>query len=104
MPLELAERDFLEAYVYEATNGPPFGGPATSDLRRRGIYYSDLSWLLTAYQRELAAEGKAAIGISNPAPPPSPWQSLDEVKRRSQILKTELEGHSPHAAEMKSHV
>jgi hypothetical protein len=90
MPLTPEERRFLDAYVYEATNGPPFGGPATRDLSRRGIWYSDLSWILTAYQRELSAEGKSTTGISNPSPPPCPWQDRDEVAiRNGELRRTE---------------
>jgi len=91
MPLSREEREFLDAFVYEATNGPPFGGPATRELKRHGIYYPDLSWILTAYQRELSAEGKPAAGILNPEPPPSPWVNLDRVKERNRVLKEELE-------------
>ena len=87
MPLTSKERAFLDAYVYEATNGPPFGGPATQDLGQRGIWYSDLDWILTAYQRELSAEGTPATGIHDPDPPPSPWQTLEQVKQRSQELQ-----------------
>lgn len=91
MPLTHEERVFLDAYVYEATNGPPFGGPATGDLNRRGIRYPDLSWILTAYQRELSAEGTSPTGIRNPSPPPSPWQNSQQVKLRNEILRQELE-------------
>lgn len=94
MPLTSKERAFLDAYVYEATNGPPFGGPATTDLKRRGVFYPDLSWLLTAYQRELCAEGKIPSGIHNPTPPPSPWENLERVKARNHALREELEGGS----------
>jgi hypothetical protein len=91
MPLTPEERKFLDAYVYEATHGPPFGGPATRDLGQRGIWYSDLSWILTAYQRELSAEGIPAIGTLNPEPPPSPWPTLERAKQRSQELQQEWE-------------
>lgn len=60
MPLTPDERVFLDAYVYEATSGPPFGGPATRDLKNRGIFYRDLSWLLAAYQRELTRSATKA--------------------------------------------
>jgi hypothetical protein len=86
MPLTPSERKFLDAYVYEATHAP-FGGPATRDLGQRGIWYSDLGWILTAYQRELSAEGTPATGVNNPAPPPSPWETLEQVKQRSQELQ-----------------
>lgn len=92
MPLTAEERDFLDAFVYEATTGPPFGGPATRDLNQRGIRYSDLSWILTAYQRELSAEGRPSSGVANPAPPPSPWDSFGEVQARNMVLQTEILG------------
>ena len=90
MPLTPEERRFLDAYVYEVTHGPPFGGPATRNLSQKGIRYVDLSWILTAYQRELSAEGKPAAGICDPTPPLSPWDSLERVQERSQALKEEL--------------
>ncbi len=90
MPLIPSERVFLDAYVYEATH-EPFGGPATRDLGQRGIWYSDLDWILTAYQRELWAEGRPCIGIHNPEPPPRPWQTLEQVKQRSHEMQQEWE-------------
>jgi hypothetical protein len=86
MPLTKEEREFLDAYVYEATH-EPFGGPATSDLRRRGIYYTDLHWLLTAYHRELSSEKILPFGRKNPNPPPSPWADKESVKLRNQTLR-----------------
>lgn len=91
MPLTKEEREFLDAYVYEVTNGPPFGGPATSDLKGRGIYYSDLHWILTAYSRECSAEKRWIMGTHNPNPPPSPWANLEEAKRRNEELREEWE-------------
>src|SRR5262249_45571692 len=88
-----AERAFLDAYVYEATTAP-FGGPATTDLRRRGIFYTDLLWILAAYQRELCAEGKIPSGVHNPTPPPSPWENLERASARNQELREELEAAS----------
>jgi hypothetical protein len=99
MPLTRAERDFLDAYVYEATHGPPFGGPATRELARREIGYTDLSWLLTAYQRELSATGQGAAGVENPSPPPPPWKNLEEVQARCLALKSELENPRPQNQE-----
>jgi hypothetical protein len=92
MPLTLEERRFLDAYVYEVTHGPPFGGPATQSLSQKGIGYLDLSWILTAYQRELSAEGKPAAGSHNPDPQPSPWEDCEKVNERNEALKVELEG------------
>lgn len=94
MPLTQEERRFLDAYVYEATHGPPFGGPATRNLGQRNIWYSDLGWILTSYQRELSAEGRPATGFLDPEPPTIPWEDLDWVKHRSRVLREELEGRS----------
>jgi hypothetical protein len=91
VPLTREEREFLDAYVYEATHGPPFGGPATADLKERGIYYRDLSWILTAYQRELSARGEIPNGLKNPRPPRSPWHTLEDAKLRNEVLQEELE-------------
>lgn len=91
MPLSNDEREFLDAYVFEATHGPPFGGPATSDLARRGIRYVDLLWVLTAYDRERCAERRELPQSANPNPPPSPWDDIDEAKKRNQLLKGELD-------------
>ena len=91
MPLTREEREFLDAYVHEVTHGPPFGGPATRDLAGRGIWYGDLSWILTAYQRELSPEGTPSSGTRNLEPPSSPWQTVEHVKDRNQMLQEELE-------------
>jgi hypothetical protein len=91
MPLTKSERDFLDAYVYGATH-EPFGGPTTSDLRRLGIYYSDLNWILTAFDRELRALGIPPLGRQNSSPPPSPWTDRTHALVRNQELRSEWEG------------
>ncbi len=91
MPLTNEERAFLDAYVYEVTHGPPFGGPATTDLKQSGIHYRDLGWILTAYQREVCARGGIPDGVPNRNPPPNPWQSAAQVKLRNDALKHEWE-------------
>jgi len=88
MPLSKEERDFLDAFVYEATH-EPFGGPATADLRRRDIYYADLHGLLTCYHRELVQEQTLPLGKHNPNPPHSPWANREEVDRRNRTLMQE---------------
>ena len=99
MSLTDAERQFLNACVYEATH-KPFSGPATRDLHGRGIHYSDLSWILTAFDRELRAQGIRPVGHFSPNPPPSPWPELALAQRRNQELKAQWEsrvtapGHS----------
>ncbi len=94
MPLTVEESRFLDAYVYEVTHGPPFGGPAARSLSQKGIAYLHLCWFLTAYQRELSAEGKPAAGNHNPDPPPNPWESLQRVQERCQALRAELDSRN----------
>lgn len=101
MPHTPEERHFLDAFVYEATNGPPFGVPAARNLNRQGIWYPALSWILTAYQRELSAEGKSPLGHHNPEPPPCSWEDLNQVKRRNAALKVELESQTAEESTLK---
>lgn len=86
MTLTKEEREFLDAYVFEATH-EPFGGPATDDLRRRNIYYANLHGLLMAYHRQLVSEGLMPFGKQEANPPPSPWENRDEAERRSRLLE-----------------
>jgi hypothetical protein len=89
MPLTKEERDFLDAFVYEATH-EPFGGPAADALRQRDIYYADLHGLLTSYHRELVVEGTLRFGKHNPTSPPSPWANREEVEQRGRVLMEEV--------------
>ena len=95
MPLIPEEHRFLGAYVHEVTQASPFGGPATRCLAEKGIRYIDIPWVLTAYERELSAQGIPPIGVHNPEPPPSPWQSLEEANARDVALKVELISRDP---------
>jgi hypothetical protein len=97
MPLTEKEREFLDAYVYEATH-EPFGGPATSDLRRRQIYYADLHGMLTGYHREMIAARILPFGKRNPSPPPSPWANREEAELRNQALLEEYLGSDASSA------
>jgi len=90
MPLTKEERDFLDAFAYEATH-EPFGGPATDELRRRHIYYADLHGLLTRYHREFLAERTMPFGKPNPTPPPSPWANREQVELRGTALMEECD-------------
>ncbi len=90
MPLSKEEREFLDAYVFEVMN-EPFNGPAASDLRQRDVYYTDIHWILTAWDRERSAERRLYPTQPNPNPPPSPWATLEEAKRRNDELRREWE-------------
>src|ERR1700686_76629 len=84
------ERDFLAAFIYEATTDP-FKGPATDDLHRRNIFYDDLPPLMTAYAQEGPLDQGGFGGRRNPSPPPSPWRDRDVAIRRDQEVAAELE-------------
>jgi hypothetical protein len=83
------EREFLAAFIYEATTDP-FKGPATNDLHRRDIYYTDLSHLLGAYYREEPRAQEGFGGRHDPAPPPCPWLDRETALRRDREAEAEL--------------
>ena len=91
MPLTEGEREFLAAFIYEATTDP-FKGPATEELHRRDIYYTDLSHLMTAYYRDHDSRDPGRRGGEhNPTPPPCPWKDRDAAVRRDRAVEVELE-------------
>src|SRR5262245_24384467 len=84
------EREFLAAFIFEATTDP-FKGPATEELHRRDIYYTDLSHLLAAYYRESAGDEEGLGGKRNLTPPPCPWKDRDAAVRRDREVEMRLE-------------
>jgi hypothetical protein len=83
------ERQFLAAFIHEATTDP-FKGPATEELHRRDIYYTDLSHLMVAYYREAAGDQEGFGGKFDPTPPPCPWKDRESAVRRDQEVDIEL--------------
>jgi hypothetical protein len=84
------EREFLAAFLHEATTDP-FKGPATEELHRRNIYYTDLPHLLAAHYRESTGAQEGFGGKQDPMPPPCPWQDWDTAVRRDREVEMELE-------------
>jgi hypothetical protein len=84
------EREFLAAFIHEATTDP-FKGPATEELHRRNIYYTDLPHLLTAYYRENTDAQVGFGGKPDSMPPPCPWNDRDTAVRRDHEVEIELE-------------
>ena len=84
------EREFLAAFLYEATTDP-FKGPATEELHRRNIYYTDLTYLVTAYYQESPGDQDGFGGRYNPTPPLCPWKDRDAAVRRDYEVEVELE-------------
>jgi len=89
MSLIAHEREFLAAFIYEATTDP-FKGPATADLHRHGIYYQDIPNLLAAYYHEKDSDQEGLGGKRNPAPPPCPWSNKEAAIRRDRELEAEF--------------
>jgi hypothetical protein len=97
MVLTDRERKFLAAFVREATTDP-FMGPATDELHRREIYYTDLPHLLAAYYWETLADQDDLGGKCNSSPPPCPWHDRESALRRDQEVEHELhQAESPIA-------
>jgi hypothetical protein len=90
MLLTQREREFLAAFISEATTDP-FKGPATEELHRRNIYYTDLSYLMTAYYRENLGDQEGFGGQDHPTPPPCPWKDRETAVRRDHEVEAELE-------------
>jgi hypothetical protein len=84
------EREFLAAFICEATTDP-FKGPATEELHRRDIYYTDLSHLMTAFYRENAGHREGFGGTRHLTPPACPWTDRDTALRRDREVESELE-------------
>src|SRR5262249_59701861 len=83
------EREFLAAFIREATTDP-FKGPATEELHRRNIYYTDLGHLLAAYYREDLGE-QVSFGDKIRPLPPCPWQDREMAALRDRQAEEELE-------------
>src|SRR5438034_6598267 len=89
MLLSDLERDFLASFIYEATTDP-FKGPATSELHRRDIYYTDIPHLLAAYYRARPHGQQGFGGRPNPTPPACPWRDREQALRRDSDLERQL--------------
>ena len=89
MLLTQREREFLAAFIAEATTDP-FKGPATEELHRRDIYYTDLSYLMTAYYQDPLGDQEGFRGNDHPTPPPCPWTDRDTAVRRDHEVEAGL--------------
>ena len=83
------EHAFLAAFIHEATTDP-FKGPATEELHRRDIFYTDLGHLMAAFYRENPGDQEGFGGQYVPTPPACPWQDRDTAVRRNQEVEVEL--------------
>src|SRR5262249_45649901 len=90
MLLTDGEKEFLAAFIYEATNDP-FNGPATEELHRRNIYYTDPSHLMAAYYGENAGDKEGLGGKHHSTPPACPWKDRDSAVRRDHEVEVDLE-------------
>jgi hypothetical protein len=83
------ERDFLAAFIHEATTDP-FKGPATEALHSRGIYYADITHLMTAYYRENEPGQEGLGGKPQSIPLLCPWPNRESAVLRDKEMETEL--------------
>jgi hypothetical protein len=90
MLLTNREREFLATFIHETTTDP-FKGPATEELHRRDIYYTDVSHLLAAYYRENSGQQDGFGGKSADTLPPCPWKDLEAAVRRDREVEAELD-------------
>lgn len=90
MVLTDRERDFLAAFLAEATTDP-FTGPATEELHRRDIYYSDVPHLLAAYYQQSPPDEEGLGGKPNARPPRCPWKDRDRALQRDREAGAALE-------------
>jgi hypothetical protein len=90
MLLTNREREFLAVFIQEATTDP-FKGPATEELHRRDIYYTDLGHLLAAYYRENPRDEESVGGKNVATLPPCPWTDREMAVRRDHQIEMELE-------------
>ena len=97
MLLTRQEKEFLTAFIYEATTDP-FTGPATDELHRRDIFYNDLSNLMAAYYLESVGNREDVRGRSSSVSPPCPWSARETVVRRNAEIRRGLETAAHHAA------
>jgi hypothetical protein len=89
MLLTDGEREFLTAFIREATTDP-FKGPATEELHRRDIYYTDLSHLLAAYYQEGGVSTEGFGGNSDPQSPSCPWPDWETAAHRDREVEIAL--------------
>src|SRR2546423_6536605 len=90
MYLNEHERQFLTAFIHEATTDP-FKGPATEELHRRDIYYTDLQHLLAAYYRENPGDQQGFGSNKVATLPLCPWSDRETAARRNQQVGVALE-------------
>ena len=97
------EKDFLDVYLYEATNEPFFRGPASKALFAIGVEYHDITQLAWAYHNEVPMTWP---GWGHPAEggacPPLPWPNREMVRLRNEEIQRIREQqqqpvHTPNA-------
>ena len=98
MILTPQEKDFLDVFLHEATTEPFFSGPATKALHAIGVYYTDISYIAWAYNREAPFLLDTGWGHAADVAPPLPWPDRDTVLRRNQEIKELWHDRQPTVA------
>ena len=88
--LTTAEQQFLDVFLYEATNSPFFSGPATKALYAIGVEYRDISYIAWAYEQDVPRSG-FEWGHSAEVAPPLPWPNRKSALQRNMEIQRILE-------------
>jgi hypothetical protein len=86
MPLTQAESGFVAADAFEYMRVEP--GPASRKLKERGFVYTDLTYLLEAYEHGNLVEFEG-FGRYNPDPSNPPWPDRERAQRRNAEMLAE---------------
>lgn len=83
------EITFLTSFVREATTDP-FNGPATNELHRRNIYYTDLPDLMAAYYAWNLGDPRLEADDSGRERLVCPWRDRAAAIGRNEEIRAEL--------------
>jgi hypothetical protein len=83
--LSAREKAFLDVFLHEVTT-PPFTGPATKALHEIEVEYSDISYIVWAYNQE-APRTSLGWGHAADAAPPVPWLNRDAALCRDREIQ-----------------
>jgi hypothetical protein len=84
--LSTTERDFLAAYLHEATTSPFFAGPASKAIQAIGVEYHDISYLAWAYEQDVPRT-RFEVGFAADTTPSLPWPNREAVLRRNNEVR-----------------
>jgi hypothetical protein len=82
------EKEFLDVFLYEATNQPFFKGPASKAFFGIGAHYHEIYWMGWAYHREVGVNPDTYTwGHPAEVAPPLPWPDRETVLQRNREIE-----------------